>query len=72
MKTDSKLDTPYKRAVHMIIHSIINCEDNYVLDNKYVRWGKLERDLWTLEEVKEIDGSTCELCGWVNGTPIDM
>ena len=45
----SEIDTPYKRAVHMIIHSIINCEDKYVLDKQYVRWGKVERDLWRLE-----------------------
>ena len=47
----NKIDTPYKRAVHMIIHSIINLEPEYVLDERYVRWGKVERDLWALEEL---------------------
>ena len=45
------MNTPYKRAVHMIIHGIINLEPKYVLDKQYVRWGKIERDLWELEEL---------------------
>ena len=36
-----EIDTPYKRAVHMIIHCIINLEPEYVLDKKYVRWGNV-------------------------------
>lgn len=46
----TKSDTPYKRAVHMILHSIINLEPEYVLRETYVRWGKVEQDLFELEE----------------------
>jgi len=47
----SEIDTPFKRAVHAIIYSIIDCEDEYVLDKRYIRWGKVERDLWALENL---------------------
>ena len=47
----NEIDTPYKRAVHMILHGIINLEDKYVLDKQFVRWGKVERDLWELEHL---------------------
>jgi len=43
-------DTPYKRAVHMIIHSIVNGEPEYVYKERYMRWGKVERELWELED----------------------
>ena len=35
----------------MIIHSITNLEDEYVLDKKFVRWGLVERYLWKLEDI---------------------
>ena len=47
----NELNTPFKRAVHMIIHSIINGEDEHVLDGMYIRWGKVEKDLWDLESL---------------------
>jgi len=47
----TEINTPFKRAVHMIVHSIINGEDEYVLDGRFVRWGKVERDLWALEDL---------------------
>ena len=48
-----KIDTPYKRAVHMIIHSVINRDPKYWLDNTYVRWGKIEKDLWALKHLAQ-------------------
>ncbi len=64
-----EIDTPYKRAVNMIIRSIINCEDRYVLDKRYVRWGKVEHDLWELEQrhltSRQSRAAECYvLCGW--------
>ena len=35
----------------MIIHSIVNGEDKYVLDDRYVRWGKVEQDLFALDKL---------------------
>ena len=43
--------TSYKRAVSKIITAIINVEPEYVLDERYIRWGKVERDLWALEDI---------------------
>lgn len=57
-----KIDIPYKRAVHMIIHSVINRDPKYWLDNTYVRWGKIEKDLWELEHLAQqpVDCNQCE------------
>ena len=52
MDKEVEFNTPFKRAVHMILHSIINLEDKYVLDKRYVRWGRVERDLWELEKLQ--------------------
>ena len=54
---DKTIDTPYKRAVHMILLSIIHNDPKYVLDKKYIRWGKVERDLWDLENENSIGQS---------------
>ena len=63
----NELNTPFKRAVHMIIHSIINGEDEYVLDGMYIRWGKVEKDLWDLESLASqpnnpADWWVCPVC----------
>lgn len=50
--------TEYKRKVHMIIQSIVHLEPKYVLDKKQVRWGKVEADLFELENI-----GVCKHCG---------
>jgi hypothetical protein len=40
--------TDPKAAVTEIIRRIVHDDPEYVLDGKYVRWGKVERDLWAL------------------------
>ena len=62
-----KGNTEYKRRVHMIIHSIIHLEPEYVLDKKYVRWGKVEADLFELEDAIltsaiHSDGNNVDIC----------
>ena len=73
--TMNEIDTPFKKAVHMIIHGIINGEESYVLDRTYVRWGKVERDLWALEAIASqpanpVDGTkapeVCPECGCIH------
>ena len=33
------MDTEYKKRVHLIIKAIVDLDNKYVLDKKFVRWG---------------------------------
>ena len=44
-----------KEDIDTIIHKIIQLEDEYVLDEKYVRWGKVQRDIHAI--IEKLDGN---------------
>ena len=44
------INTPYRMAVHLIIHSVMDNSKRYWIDEKTIRWWKIERDLWDLEK----------------------
>lgn len=69
-----EINTPFKRAVYMIIQSIINLDETYVLNEQFVRWRRVEEDLWSLEKlisqqintadnVTEVIVYKCKTCG---------
>lgn len=39
-----------KEEVSLILHKITQRDDDYFLDGKYCRWGRVERDLWAVLE----------------------
>jgi len=47
----SERDNPLKQRVSQIIRKITMLEPEYVLDDKYIRWGKVERDLWDIIDI---------------------
>ena len=70
-----EINTPFKRAVHMIIQSIVNEDEKYVLKKQFIRWRRVEKDLWSLEKLTSQQAvapdtnktEPCKWCGYPNG-----
>jgi len=55
----SERDNSLKQRVSQIIQKITTLDAEYVLDERYIRWGKVERDLWKIiDAASQQDQST--------------
>lgn len=51
-------NTPFEVTVSKILRDIIAHDEKYWLENRYIRWGKIEEDLW--ESGKDLKSSLAE------------